>query len=70
LAKSGVVFGRNLRRVCKSRQLTAAALAKRIGRSQQTVERMLAGESNPGLTIINDIARKLRVPIADLVRGL
>jgi transcriptional regulator with XRE-family HTH domain len=59
-----------LRRVCSDRQLTAAALAKRIGRSEHTVERMLAGESDPGLALIDDIARKLDVPIAELMRGL
>jgi hypothetical protein len=45
-------------------------LAKRIGRTQQTVERMLTGGSIPGLAVIGDIARKLDVPVADLVRDL
>lgn len=67
---AGAVFARNLRRVCRARQLDAAALAKRIGRSQKTVERMLAGQSNLGLVVIDDIARKLDLPVADLVRGL
>jgi transcriptional regulator with XRE-family HTH domain len=45
-------------------------LAERIDRSRATVERMLAGESNPGLAVIDDIARKLDVAVAELVRGL
>jgi transcriptional regulator with XRE-family HTH domain len=65
-----VVFGRNLRRACKLRQLDPSALAKLIGRTQQTAKRMLAGRTMPGLAVIDDIARKLDVPLADLLRGL
>lgn len=68
--RSGLIFGRNLRRVCRSRRLTAASLAKLIGRSQQSVERMLEGRASPGLAVIGDIARKLKVPLADLVRSM
>ena len=69
-SKAGVLFACNLRRVCRSRELSVAELSKRIGRSQKTVERMLAGHANPGLAVISAIARKLNVPLAELVRGI
>lgn len=65
-----MIFGRNLRRACQLRQVDAHALAKLIGRTQQTAKRMLAGHTRPGLAVIDDIARKLDVPLADLLRGL
>ncbi len=67
---TSVVFGRNLRRVCRARQLSATDLSKLIGRTQRTVERILAGDATLGLALISDIARKLDVPVAELVRDL
>lgn len=67
---ASVVFGRNLRRVCRTRKLSAADLSRLIGRTQRTVERMLAGNATLGLALISDIARKLNVPIVELVRDL
>jgi transcriptional regulator with XRE-family HTH domain len=62
------IFGRNLRRACVARGIDAAGLAKLTGHSRRTIERMLAGESDPPLTALVAVARSIDVPLADLLR--
>ncbi len=70
MADAGHVFGKNLRRACAARRIDAAKLAELTGRSRRSVERMLAGESNPTLKLVDHVARSIRVPTIELVRGL
>lgn len=67
---AGVVFSRNLRRFCKSRELTVEAISERLGFDREKVERLLAGERVPGLVLIGEISRKLKAPLRELLRGL
>jgi transcriptional regulator with XRE-family HTH domain len=64
------VFGRNLRRACAARRIDAAMLAELTGRSRRSVERMLAGKSNPTLSLLQTLAQRIDVPLGELVRGL
>ena len=70
LADSDYVIGRNLRRICGARGLSASDLAALLGRSRRTAERMLDGLCNPDLREIASMARQLRVHLAELLRGL
>jgi len=69
-ADSAYVIGRNLRRICNARRLSASDLAALLGRSRRTTERMLDGQCNPDLREIVSMARQLRVQVAELLRGL
>lgn len=64
------VFGRNLRRACAARDIDAARLAELMARSRRSVERMLAGESDPTLSLIRHVAHSIGVPLTELIRGL
>lgn len=64
------VFGRNLQRICRAREISAAMLADRIGKSAKAVERMLAGKTDPSLSLLKSIGRAIGAPIQQLVRGL
>lgn len=67
---TGAIFSSNLRRFCKSRELTAEAISERLGFDRKRVERLLAGELVPGLVLVREISRKLKVPLRELLRGL
>lgn len=67
---TGAIFSRNLRRFCKSRELTVEAIAERLGFDRKRTERLLAGNLVPGLALLREISRKLNVPLKELVRGL
>lgn len=69
-ADAAQVFGRNLRRACALRRIDAARLAELTGRSRRSVARMLAGESNPTLSLLDQLARSIKVPLTELVRDL
>jgi transcriptional regulator with XRE-family HTH domain len=64
------IFGRNLRRACAARGIDAVRLAERMGRSRGSIERMLAGEGNPTLSFLGQVAHSIDVRLIDLVRGL
>lgn len=67
---AGEIFGRNLRRACAARGIDAARLAELMGRSRWSIERMLAGEGNPTLSFLWQVAHSIDVRLKDLVRGL
>lgn len=66
----GRILGRNLRRACKARGIDAAKLAELTGRGRRSVERMLAGESDPSLSFLDRVARSIDMPLTELLRGL
>jgi transcriptional regulator with XRE-family HTH domain len=68
--RAGQIFGRNLRRACAARGIDAARLSELMGRSRGSIERMLAGEGNPTLSLLVQAAHSLSVRLEDLVRGL
>jgi transcriptional regulator with XRE-family HTH domain len=67
-ARLSRILGRNLRRACVARGIDAARLAKLTGRSRRSIERMLAGESDPTLAVLVEVARSIDVPLGDLLR--
>lgn len=67
-ADAGRIFGKNLRRACVARRIDVPKLAELTGRSRRSIERMLAGESNPRLLLLVQVARAIDVPLAELVR--
>lgn len=62
------IFGKNLRRACAARGIDAAKLAKMTGCSRRSVERMFAGQSNPTVLLLMQVARSIDVPLAELLR--
>jgi hypothetical protein len=68
--RAGQIFGRNLRRHCAARGIDAATLSELMDRSRKSTELMLAGEGNPTLRFIVQLAHRLDVRLVDLVRGL
>lgn len=50
------------------RHLTQAALAKKAGVSREYVTRLEAGRYNPTLSVLDGIARALKVHLAALVK--
>ena len=68
--RAGRIFGKNLRQACAARGIDAAQLAQLTKRSRRSVERMLAGQSNPTVLLLMQIARSIEVPLAELVRDL
>jgi transcriptional regulator with XRE-family HTH domain len=67
---SALVIGRNLRRICKAKGISATDLAEMLGRSSRTTERILDGQRNLNLKEVALIARQLRVQVPQLLRGL
>ncbi len=68
--RAGQIFGRNLRRACAARRIDAARLAELMRRSRASIERMLAGEGDPTLEFLWQVAHRIDVRLTDLVRGL
>ena len=62
------VFGRNLRRACAARHINAARLAELTGKSRRTIERVLAGQGNPTLSFVRQVAQIVDVPLIELFR--
>jgi transcriptional regulator with XRE-family HTH domain len=68
--RAGQTFGKNLRCTCDTQGIDAARLAELMGRSRGSIERMLAGEGNPTLSFLEQVAHSIDVPLVDLVRGV
>jgi DNA-binding phage protein len=68
--RAGQILGRNLRRACVARCIDAARLAELMNRSRESIERMLAGDGNPTLGFLQQVAHSIHVRLTDLVRGL
>ncbi|GGX01766.1 helix-turn-helix transcriptional regulator [Streptomyces chryseus] len=67
LTHRGVV-GRRIRQARIDADLSQVALAELVGIDHKTVHRIEYGVSDPRLGLLAQLARALRVPLADLVR--
>ena len=61
------VFGDNLRRIRKERQLSMDALAEKIGTTKQVISRYEKGMRMPKLSMAQQIAQALNVSLYDLM---
>lgn len=68
--KAARLFSENLKRICKQQNLDPTTLAARSGKSVATVRRMLAGDVNPDLKLMQELADGLGIPIVELLRGI
>lgn len=62
------VIGRRIRQARTDANLSQVALADLVGVDHKTVHRVEYGTSDPSLGLLLQLARALRVPLADLVR--
>ncbi len=58
-----------LRRLRRDAGLTQTAMARRLGVSQPTLNRLEAGEQNTTLKTLDQLARALRCGVSDLFTG-
>ena len=58
-----------LRRLRRDAGLTQTAMARRLGVSQPTLNRLEAGEQNTTLKTLDQLARALRCGVSDLFIG-
>jgi len=56
-------FGAHLRKLRKSKNLSAAELARRCGMTRHVIARLEAGKANPSLFIIYRLARGMKIRI-------
>ena len=59
-------LGANLRRLRKERNLTQTELASLIGKDRQSYQRIELGNTNPTVGYLLEVAKGLKVPIAEL----
>ncbi|MBT2401141.1 helix-turn-helix transcriptional regulator [Streptomyces sp. ISL-100] len=62
------VVGRRIREARLAADLSQVALAELVGVDHKTVHRIEYGTRDPSLGLLLQLARALRVPLADLVR--
>jgi transcriptional regulator with XRE-family HTH domain len=62
------VTGENIKRIREEKGIKQATLAHEIGLAIPTLSNLENGKTNPGLLQLADIARALKVPVAELVR--
>jgi transcriptional regulator with XRE-family HTH domain len=61
-------LGQNIQLVRKRQGMTQAQLAHTIGKDQQSIQRLEAGNINPSFFYLMEIARGLGVSIEELVK--
>lgn len=61
------MFGSNLRRIRKQKQISQVMLAKKIGKTQQTISWYESGRVYPSLKVVEDLAWALGVSVAQLI---
>ena len=65
--KVSVKFGKKVQKIRKERGISQEKLAAAVGIHRNHMGRIERGETNPGLPLINKIARALRVKTKDLL---
>ncbi|HBQ26802.1 MAG TPA: XRE family transcriptional regulator [Syntrophomonas sp.] len=61
------MFGSNLSRIRKQKQISQAMLAKRIGKTQQTISWYESGRVYPSLKVVENIAQALGISVEQLI---
>lgn len=61
------MFGSNLRRIRKQKQMSQVMLANKIGKTQQTISWYESGQVYPSLKVVENIAQALDVSVALLI---
>ena len=62
-------LGRNIQELRRRKGLTQAQLAHSVGKDQQSIQRLEAGNINPSYYYLAEIAEGLGVPIEELVKA-
>ena len=61
-------LGKNVQELRKRKGLTQTQLAHSVGKDQQSIQRLEAGDFNPTYYYLTEIAEGLGVPIEELVK--
>jgi putative transcriptional regulator len=60
-------FGEGIRQLRRSKNLTQAELASRMGKDQQSIQRLESGKVNPTYLYLLELAKGLEMDISELV---
>jgi len=63
-------LGNNIRKIRKARHITQEELAHRVGKDQQSIQRLEAGRMNPSAYYLLEIAHGLGVDTCQLLSGI
>ncbi len=63
-------LGANIRMIRKEKGITQVQLAHSIGKDQQSIQRLEAGNINPSYIYLQEIAEGLNVPLLDMLKEL
>ncbi len=63
-------FGRRVKELRLAAKISQAELANRIGKDQQSIQRLEAGKINPSLYYLFEVAGGLNMYVEDLVADL
>ncbi len=61
------MFGSNLRRIRKQKQMSQVMLANKIGKTQQTISWYESGQVYPSLKVVENIAQALGISVEQLI---
>ncbi|UOF90834.1 helix-turn-helix domain-containing protein [Fodinisporobacter ferrooxydans] len=62
------MYGKNIKRIRESRNMTQTELAERVGVTQEHISRLENEDRNPSFPLLEKIADSLKVPITDLLQ--
>jgi putative transcriptional regulator len=63
-------LGAKIRMIRKEKGITQVQLAHSIGKDQQSIQRLEAGNINPSYIYLQEIAEGLNVPLLDMLKEL
>ena len=63
-------LGAKIRTIRKEKGITQVQLAHSIGKDQQSIQRLEAGNINPSYIYLQEIAEGLNVPLLDMLKEL
>ena len=67
MAPTAKQMGTTLRKLRIQKQLSQAALAKRVDLSREYINKLEAGKYDPPLSTLNALAKALGVPVTELL---
>ncbi len=63
-------LGAKIRTIRKEKGITQVQLAHSIGKDQQSIQRLEAGNINPSYIYLQEIAEGLNIPLLDMLKEL
>ena len=62
-------IGNNIRLIRKEKGLSQVVLAKKIGKDQQSIQRLETGNINPSIYYLQEVADGLEVDLLELIKS-